>query len=103
MVLDIFGTKGCLHIDIWGAVMTGYATAGRGPFLRGLENLGRGFQQLAGTAATTLSVILGHYHSGHYTLIQRFIESLQNDTELPVTVEEARELVRLYEVITSQI
>ena len=103
MVLDIFGTKASLHVDIWGAVMTSYAVTVRGRFTRGLENLRQGSQRLAGTAATTLSVISGRYHSGHYTLIQRFIESVQNDTELPVPVEEAREVVRLCRAITSQI
>ena len=103
MLLDIFGTKASLHVDIWGAVMTGYGVAAKGRFSRGLENLTQGFQQLAGTTSTTLSVILGRYRSGHHTLIKRFIESIQNNTELPVTIDESREVVRLYEAITSQI
>jgi len=104
MVLDIFGTKASLHVDIWGNVITRYAvTAGRRRFSRGLEKLGLGFQWLADTALTTLSVISGGYHGGHYTLIQRFVESIQHDTEMPVTVEESREVVRLCQAITSQI
>jgi predicted dehydrogenase len=103
MALDIFGTKASLHVDIWGGVMTGYSTAARDRLSRATDNLARGFQWLAGTASTTLSVVLGRYHSGHYTLIKGFIESLQNDTQPPVTIEEARETVRLYEAITSQI
>ncbi len=101
MVLDIFGTKASLHVDIWGEVMTGYAIAPGGHFLHGLENLSHASQRLAGTVSTTLNVILGRYRGGHFTLIQRFIESLQNDTELPVNGEEGREVVRLYQAITS--
>ena len=37
------------------------------------------------------------------SLIQRFIESLQKGTEPPVTMEEAREAVRLYQLVTAQI
>jgi predicted dehydrogenase len=104
MVLDIFGTKMSLHVDIWGAVMTRYAVAGGGGrFSRGWQNLEQGFQRLGGTASTALSVISGRFRDGHRYLIQKFAESLQNGTEPPVTMEEAREVVRLYQAITAQI
>ncbi|MFC1979431.1 Gfo/Idh/MocA family protein [Chloroflexota bacterium] len=103
MVLDIFGTKMSLHVDIWGAVMTEYAISSRGRFSRGLENLGLGFQRLGGTASMTFSVISGRFYGGHNTFIKKFVNSLQSGTELPVTLEEAREVVRLYEAITTQI
>jgi len=103
MILDIFGTKMSLHVDLWGAVMTKYAVASRGRFSRGLENLQLGFQRLGGTASTAFSVISGRFHGGHHILIKKFINSLRSGTELPVTVEEAREVVRLYEAITAQI
>ena len=103
MVLDIFGTKMSLHVDIWGAVMTKYAVESRGRFSRGLENLELSFQRLGGTASTAFNVISGRFHGGHHTLIEKFINSLQSGTEAPVTVEEAKEVVRLYEAITAQI
>lgn len=103
MVLDIFGTKMSLHVDIWGAVMTKYAVESRGCFSRGLENLELSFQRLAGTASTAFNVISGRFRGGHHTFIEKFINSLQSGTEAPVTVEEAKEVVRLYEAITAQI
>lgn len=103
MTLDIFGTKMPLHVDIWGTVMTRYAVASRGRFSRGWQNLEQSFQRLVGTASTTLSVISGRFRGGHRNLIQKFVESLQNGTEPPVTMEKAREVVRLYQAITAQI
>lgn len=103
MVLDIFGTKMSLHVDIWGNVMTRYAVASNGRFTRGWQNLEQSFQRLGGTASTTLGLISGRLHGGQYNLIQKFVESLQGGTEPPVTMEEAREVARLYQAITAQI
>ena len=47
--------------------------------------------------------ILGHHQNGHYNLIKRFIQSLKDNTELPVAVAEVRAMMRLYDAITSQI
>ncbi len=111
MVLDVFGTKASIHVDIWGAVITSYGVGNRGfnqwyiseKGDRGWQNVEMAFQRLVETTAATLGVVAGRYRSGHYTLIQRFIESIQNGTEMPVTAEEGREVVRLLQAITSQI
>jgi len=104
MVLDIFGTRMSLHVDIWGAVMTGYAVAGGGGrFSRGRQNLGLGFQRLGGTAAAAFNVLSGRFRDGHRVLIGQFFESVRTGIGMPVTVEEAREAVRLYQAVVAQI
>jgi len=103
MVLDIFGTEMSLHVDILSAVITRYAVGGGGRLSRGWQNLEQGFQRLAGAASTTLSVISGSFLDGHRSLIQQFSESLRSGIGMPVTVEEAREAVGLYQAITAQI
>ena len=101
MALDIFGTKASLRVSN-GVVVRRIPKQNSRPS-RGLDNIWTASQLLTGTALTTLNVILGRFHDGHYTLIQRFTESLQNGTKPPVTEEEAREVMRLYQAITSQI
>jgi len=104
MVLDIFGTEMSLHVDIWGAVMTRYAVAGGGGRLsRGRQNLGLGFQRLGGTAAASFKVLSGRFRDGHRSLIAQFFESVRTGIRMPVTVEEAREAVRLYQAVTAKI
>jgi predicted dehydrogenase len=104
MVLDIFGTKMSLHVDIWGAVMTGYGVAGEGRrFRRGWQNLELGFQRLGGTAAAAFNIISGRFGDGHRSVIRQFLESVRTGIGMPVTVEEAREAVRLYQAITARI
>ncbi len=102
-IIDIHGTKKHLRIDYFNSVITEYGGGTGSRPSRALENLGQSFSILASTVSTSLSVISGKFHNGHYTLIQRFIESIQNDTEPPVTLQEARDVVEVVEKITAQI
>jgi len=104
MLLDIFGTKMSLHVDLWGLALTRYAVAGGGGrFARGRQNLELGFQRLSGTAAATVNAVSGRYQGGHFSLIRRFLDSVRSGIGIPVTVEEAREAVRLYQAVTARI
>jgi predicted dehydrogenase len=103
MLLDIFGTKMSLRVDLWGMVITRYAVAvGEGRLSRGWQNLGLGFGRLAGTAAA-FNVVSGRFGGGYRSLIARFFESVRSGIGTPVTVEEAREAVGLYQAVVAQI
>ncbi len=103
-IVDIFGTKVNLHIDLRNSVLVRHGPSWRMAFANALlANLSESSQQIAGAISRALKVISGRHYSGHYTLIRRFIESVEDDTESPVTAEEAREVVRVYEKITSLI
>ena len=103
IIIDIHGTKKHLRIDLWNSVMTEYGVGTESRPSRALENLSQSFSILASTLSTTLSVISGTFHSGHYNLMQRFIKSIQNDTEPPVTLQEARNVLEVMEKVTAQI
>ena len=102
-IIDIHGTKKHLRIDFFNSVMTEYGVGTETRPSRALENLGQSLSMLASTVSTTLSVISGKFHNGHYILIQRFIKSIQNDTEPPVTLQEARDVIEVLEKVTAQI
>jgi len=102
-MLDIFGTKMNLHLDIWNSILITYGLGGYDLYSLGLQNLRQAFQRIAGTISNALNMISGRFNHGHDTLIRRFVESVQNGTESPVTAEEAREVVRVFEEITGQI
>jgi predicted dehydrogenase len=104
MVLDIFGTEMSLHVDIWGGSMTSYAVASVGKlFSRSWQNLRLGSQRLGGTATTAFNMLSGRFRDGHRALIEQFFESVRTGIGMPVTVEEAREVVRLYQAVVAQI
>jgi UDP-N-acetylglucosamine 3-dehydrogenase len=98
--LDIFGTRMNLRVDLCNATLTTYGPV-RSPLL---ENLNQAYQQVVNAASRALNRIMCRpYHSGHYTLMARFVDSIQNNQNPPVTGEEGREVVRIYEKITARI
>ncbi len=105
MMIDIFGTKMNLHGDLYSSVVTTYqARSDMGkvdPASRAIANIIQSAQILMSTASTAVRVILGE-GGGHRLLINKFIESMQNGTEPPVTAEDGRQTLRLLEKITSQ-
>jgi len=102
-IMDISGTKGSMHIDIRNSAITLCGTYGNSLSSRAMENLQQGFSLLAGTASSTIKMLFGKCHTGHYTLIERFIKAVQDDIEPPVTMEEGREVIRVYEQIISEL
>ncbi len=102
-IIDIHGTKEHLRIDLLNSVMTKYGAGSGSIPSRALENLGQSYSILTNSISTTLSVVSGRFRQGHYTLIKRFIESIQNDTEPPVTLQEARDVIEVVEKVTAQI
>jgi predicted dehydrogenase len=103
MAFDLFGTKASLHVDVWGETINEYGVAPRGRISRAQENFLHTFQRIGGTGKTILSHVTGSYQTGHYTLIKRYCQSILNNSKPPVSPEEALEVVRLYEEITSRI
>ena len=103
VLIDIFGTKKSLHLDVINSVMTEFGYGEETYISHVTENIRQGFQLLGGTAAAIFNVISGRYAAGHETLIRRFIQSMIEGTELPVTAEEGREVVRIVENIAGQV
>ena len=104
-MIDIFGTKKSIHANLHNSVVITYGgktDMGKGiASLYARENLQRSFRILADTFAGGVNFIQGK-HRGIPTGIRKFMESIQNGTEPPVTAEDGREVLRVWEKITSQ-
>ncbi len=96
---DLFGKKRNLHVSIHNGLLIEYGAGGESSPNRALDNLSQSYQQLACTSSIAFNTMLGKHHSGHRTLIQRFTESILNNTTPPVPGEEGREVVRVLEKI----
>jgi len=103
VLIDIFGTKKSIHLDVINSVLTEYGYGEETYRSHVVENLRQSWQQFAGTASAIFSVITGRYTTGHEALIRRFIQSMREGTEPPVTAEEGREVVRVVEKIAKQV
>jgi len=105
-LIDIFGTKRNLHGNLNNSYVVlygGKSNSGRGiATLYARQNLNRSFQILSSTLSIGLKLILGR-HRGLPIAIAKFVESVQNGTEPPVTARDGREVVRILERITTQL
>lgn len=103
--IDVYGTEKSVHGDLNNSYVTvrgGRTNMGR-PFAASVarENLSRSLQILSGSVSTAFKMASGG-HRGHFVQIAKFIESVRNGSEPPVTAEDGREVVRLWERITGQ-
>jgi predicted dehydrogenase len=103
MIADIYGTKGNLRVDLWNSVLTRYGVGGAGRAGRALENLGQAFSTVSGSVSTSLDVASGRFHTGHHSLIGRFIESVRKNTEPPVSIEESRNVIEVLEKVAESL
>lgn len=100
--LDVFGTRRNLHVNRCSSVLTTYGAGGDSRPWRALDNLTQSYQQMACTALTSIKTVLGKQPSRHGALIQRLIQAIRDDTQVPVTGQEGREVVRILEKITRE-
>ena len=99
-IIDINGTRKNLRVDLWNSAKVEYGMGGISRASRAWENLGQCLSLLQCSAGTTISVLTGRFHSGHFTIIKRFAESIRDGTDQPVSIEQAREVIRVLESIT---
>jgi len=98
MIIDILGTEMNLHGELFSSILFKYKAPETSILSRIPGNLSRSLQIISSTLYAGVKVISGNY-GGHKILINKFVESILNDTEPPVTAEDGREVVRILEKV----
>lgn len=97
--LDILGSKGILMLDLEGMCIVRY----RRPELKslpiGLSLFSESAQIAWHLLSNGLRFTTGRLNSAHDVLVKRFVDSIVNGNEPPVTAEEGREAVRVTNMI----
>ena len=92
-MVDIFGTKKNIHANLHNSVVITYGgktDMGKGiASLYARENLQRSFRILTDTSNAAVNFIQGK-HRGIPTVIRKFMDSVQNGAEPPVTAEDGK-------------
>ncbi len=103
--IDIFGTRGRLHVDNFTLSMTRRRFRGNRTDELVLDQLYQSGQQLAGAVSSFLMAALGRrwYKVGHQALMQRFVGSIRDNTDPPVPGEDGRETISVLDEIQRQI
>jgi UDP-N-acetyl-2-amino-2-deoxyglucuronate dehydrogenase len=99
-IIDVHGTRKNFRIDLWNAARVEYGMGSPGQASRALENVQQAFSLLASTTGTTLSVLTRRFHGGHFNVIRDFVQSVSAESDSPVSMNQAREVIRVLEAIT---
>ncbi|MEM3551493.1 MAG: Gfo/Idh/MocA family oxidoreductase [Candidatus Bathyarchaeia archaeon] len=105
--LYVFGSKMCLQVDLWGRYVIKYRQRTEEPLSVGKHNLSLSsqfFSLIGATISNSFTVIFsGEKVSAHYGFLKAFVEALENNGEMPVSEEEAKENVRVVEAICQRV
>jgi len=94
VIIDVQGKKKNMRIDLWNSTIIEYGTGTGSRSSRAMENLRQCLSLLTCSIGAGFNVITGRFHSGHYTVMERFIDCIRNDTEPPVSLEQSKEVIR---------
>ena len=104
--VDIYGTKMNLHLDLESSIIIKHKSmkhnsTKQAVFSTILDNIRIGSKRLTVTASLPLKLLTRkrYIRSGHYYLIQKFVESIMDDKPPPITGEEGRKVMALQEKI----
>ncbi len=105
LTLNVFGTKAFVHVDHITQIMT--CRRPRSNKLHGLllDRLDSVLPVITAAVSSIAYRLQGRIRNklGHQILIQKFVESLQNDSEPPVTGDEGKETIQLLDEIWKQL
>lgn len=103
--VDIYGTKGILHLDFLSFSLIKYKPKRLTRFAPMASNISLSYKLLGGALSYPLKVITSkkYIRTGHYYLINKFVESIREDKESPVTGDKGRKMIALQEKIVKQI
>lgn len=101
--VKIWGTKGMLKLDLELMSLTAYRRDGLTPWRVATSGIRESIQLVRDTVKTGVQVMCRRFKKTHDILVERFTDSILNDTPSPVSAEEGREAVRVMNLIVEQI
>jgi len=101
--INLYGEEGLLRLDVVNATLNVLPTREAKRFGKGFDSLRQAGQLVNCTAKNAVSVALGRWRSGHQTYIRMFADSLLNNRDPPVTVEDGCAVVKVLEEMCNKI
>lgn len=102
--VDILGTGGTLHLDLHSMLLIYHRRKeSLKPLALARYSLSDAFQIVRGIAANASKVMTGRAKLGQDIIIEKFVDSILNDSQPPVTAEEGRETTRVMEMVVKKL
>lgn len=100
--MDILGTEAGLHLDLYNMLLTRQRLKELSYIPIAQSSLSIISQRVGGMASNVFKVVTGRQKIGTDIVIERFVDSVLNDSQPPVTGEEGRETVRVMEMVVER-
>jgi hypothetical protein len=97
------GSEGALLVDLQGLSLVKYRRLGLNARQIGLSLLRESSRILLDTLANGARFATGRLRTSHDILIGKFVDSIANGAEPPVTAEEGKEAVRVMKMIADEL
>ncbi len=101
--LDILGEKGILTLDLEGMYLVNSRRPKLSPVPVALSILSESGQIVQNLLSKGIRFAAGKYENTHDIIVSRFVDSISNNTESPVSAEEGREAVRVLNMIVEKL
>lgn len=101
--LDILGEKGILTLDLEGMYLVNSRRPKLSPVPVALSILSESGQIVQNLVSKGVRLAAGKYENTHDIIVSRFVDSISNNTESPVSAEEGREAVRVLNMIVEKL
>ncbi len=102
--VDILGTEGALHLDLQSMLLIYHrGKASIRPLALARYSLSDASQIVRGIAANAGKVVTGRAKIGQDIIIEKFVDSILNNHQPPVTAEEGRETTRVMEMVVKRL
>lgn len=99
--VDLIGSKALIHIDLDAMQLIEHKLGELSYIPVAKQSLRHVSQRIGSTLSTTIKVLSGRQKIGTEIVVEKFVESILNDSPLPVTGEEGLEATKLMEMIVS--
>lgn len=100
--VDILGTEASLHLNLESMLLIHHRLKELSYIPIAQSSLSTISQMMGGIASNIFRVATGKQKIGTDVVIEKFIDSLLNDSQSPVTGEEGRETVRVMEMVVKK-
>ena len=100
--VDILGTEAALHLDLNNMLLIRHRLKELSYMPIARSSLSTISQMVSGIAYNVFKVVAGRQKIGTDVVIERFVGSVLNDSQPPVTGEEGRETVRVMEMVVKK-
>jgi predicted dehydrogenase len=101
--LDILGEKGILTLDLEGMYLVNSRRPKLSPVPVALSILSESGQIVQNLVSKGVRLAAGKYENTHDIIVSRFVDSIRDNTESPVSAEEGREAVRVLNMIVAKL